>query len=80
MTRHGFFRARSFYRNVVVAHAHQNSLFVALAHVRRASTEASTVAVLTENKQGSTASMKAATCGTPGGACPNASVGASVGV
>jgi hypothetical protein len=60
--------------------SHQNSLLVALAHVNRASAAASTVAVFTENRHGSTASMNAATWGTPGGAWPNSSVGFSVGV
>lgn len=60
--------------------SHQNSLFVAFAHFSSASTAASTVAALTEKRQGSTASMNAATCGTPGGGCPKASVGVSVGV
>lgn len=59
---------------------YQNSLFVALAHVNRASTAARTVAAFTENRQGSTASMNAATCGTPGSPCPNSDVCASVGV
>lgn len=59
---------------------HQNSLLVALAHVNSASTAASTVAALTEKRHGSTASMNAATCGTPGGGCPNSSVADSVGV